>query len=51
MHGQTKITVNKVHILPKHPHITQSTHPHITKPAHITKQVKTNTVQESHQVK
>jgi len=39
---QHKIQQIQVHILPKHPHI----HTHT-----ITKQVKTNTVQDTHQMK
>jgi hypothetical protein len=43
----------QVHILPKHPHITKPTHTHTHTHTHpdITKQVKTTTVQDTHQTK
>jgi hypothetical protein len=40
-------TVKKVHVLTKHAHITKTTHTR----THITKQFKTTTVQDTHQIK
>jgi hypothetical protein len=46
---QYKTQQIEVHILPKHPHNCQNTH--TLQNPHITKQVKTTTVQDTHQMK